>query len=77
MFSINSSVSQNTKKTPYEMVFGQSPRHDEVFWKEVFEQAANQSETLNNTVDEETISHLMDDHEQVKNNTESFKSILE
>lgn len=41
MLAINNSVSQTTQKTPYEMVFGQSARHDHDFWIQLHKQYSN------------------------------------
>jgi hypothetical protein len=41
MLATNNCVSQTTKKTPYEMVFGQSLRSDHDFWNEVYKQSSN------------------------------------
>ncbi|CAF1157431.1 unnamed protein product [Didymodactylos carnosus] len=35
MLAINTSIAKTTKKTPFEMVFGQQPRSDEDFWKRI------------------------------------------
>jgi len=52
MFAINNCVSQSTKKTPYEMVFGQPPTIDHNFWIELNKQSNNKS-----LVDEEDLPH--------------------
>ncbi|CAF0723680.1 unnamed protein product [Adineta steineri] len=41
MLAINNSISQSTKKSPYEMVFGQTLRIDHDFWEEIQKQSKN------------------------------------
>ena len=41
MLAMNNSMSQATKKTAYEMVFGQALRIDHDFWQEIHKQSKN------------------------------------
>ena len=50
MLAINNCISQSTKKTPYEMVFGQPARNDHDFWIELHKQSS-----INSIIDEEDI----------------------
>lgn len=43
MLAMNNCISQSTKKTPYEMVFGQPIRNDHDFWYELHKQSSNDS----------------------------------
>ncbi|CAF3750245.1 unnamed protein product [Rotaria sp. Silwood1] len=43
MLAINNCRSQSTKKTPYEMVFGQRVRSDHDFWLQIHQQTENKS----------------------------------
>ncbi|CAF4652852.1 unnamed protein product [Rotaria sp. Silwood2] len=43
MLAINNCRSQSTKKTPYEMVFGQRARSDHDFWLQIHQQTDNKS----------------------------------
>lgn len=36
MLSINNATAQSTKKTPYEMVFGQQLRHNHTVWETIY-----------------------------------------
>lgn len=58
MLSINNCVAQSTKKTPYEMVFGQPTRHDHDFWLQLNKQYSNDS-ILNEEDLPESISNLI------------------
>lgn len=58
MLSINNCVSQSTKKTPYEMVFGQPTRSDLDFWSELNKQYSK-DEILNEEDLPSTISNLI------------------
>lgn len=40
MLAMNNCISQSTKKTPYEMVFGQPVRNDHDFWFELHKQSS-------------------------------------
>jgi len=41
IFAINTRTSHITKKTPYQLVFGQEPRADYHYWKALNDAAAN------------------------------------
>ncbi|CAF1963600.1 unnamed protein product, partial [Rotaria magnacalcarata] len=43
MLAINNCIPQSTKKTPYELVFGQRVRNDHDFWIQIYEQSNNKS----------------------------------
>ncbi|CAF1176410.1 unnamed protein product [Rotaria sordida] len=57
MLAISSCRSQSTKKTPYEMVFGQRVRSDHDFWLQIHQQMNNKS-IIN---EEELPTSIMDD----------------
>jgi hypothetical protein len=63
MLAINTSVSQSTKKTPYELVFGQLPRHQQEFWQIIYNQTRTQSTSLDPIIDEEDILLVFDEQE--------------
>jgi hypothetical protein len=42
MFAINTSIARTINKTPFEVVFGQTPRMDEDTWRSVVSQVKNQ-----------------------------------
>jgi hypothetical protein len=52
VYGINTRMSSVTKKTPYEVMFGQAPRSDSDFWKLVRESGINDEEHLPTPVDE-------------------------
>ena len=62
MLAINSCISQSIQKTPYEMVFGQSVRHDQEFWKEIHKQSTENSINSNSISNEENIFDLFDEN---------------
>ncbi|CAF4967812.1 unnamed protein product, partial [Rotaria socialis] len=43
MLAMNNCISQSTKKTPYEMVFGQPVRNDHDFWLQLHQQSINKT----------------------------------
>ncbi|CAF0810356.1 unnamed protein product [Didymodactylos carnosus] len=53
-YGINTRVSQTTKCTPYEVMFGQRPRSDSEFWKLVSEQNIQHEDQLPTPVEEDT-----------------------
>ena len=55
MLAINTSVSKNTQKTPYEFVFGQPPRHDQEFWHSILNQTQLSSSDIDAIINEEDI----------------------
>lgn len=63
MLAINSSVSQNTQKTPYELVFGQPPRHNQEFWENIHEQVQTRSTNTRSVIDEDDILLLFNGQE--------------
>ena len=52
MLAMNNSMSQATKKTAYEMVFGQALRIDHDFWQEIHKQSKNCSVINEEEIDE-------------------------
>ncbi|CAF3436338.1 unnamed protein product [Rotaria socialis] len=52
MLAMNNSMSQATKKTAYEMVFGQALRIDHDFWQEIYKQSKNCSVINEEEIDE-------------------------
>ncbi|CAF3887267.1 unnamed protein product [Rotaria magnacalcarata] len=46
VYSINTSVAEATNKTPYKVVFGQSPRSDFEMWKIISESGISDEENL-------------------------------
>ncbi|CAF1560086.1 unnamed protein product, partial [Didymodactylos carnosus] len=46
VYGINTRVSSTTKSTPYEVMFGQSPRSDSGFWKPVSQNGVLDEEDL-------------------------------
>jgi hypothetical protein len=47
MLAINNCTSQSTKKTPYEMVFGQPSRIDHEFWLELHKESSTNNLIVN------------------------------
>jgi hypothetical protein len=62
MLAINNCSSQSTKKTPYEMVFGQSVRHNHDFWEELHKQSK-----IDSVVDEEDLVESIPNESNVFN----------
>ena len=56
---MNNSMSQTTKKTAYEMVFGQALRINHDFWQEIYKQSKN-SLILNEEEIDESILNSFD-----------------
>jgi hypothetical protein len=56
MLAMNNCVSQSTRKTAYEMVFGQPVRNDHDFWIELHNQAIDKT-----IVDEEDLPKSITD----------------
>jgi transposase InsO family protein len=52
VYGINTRISTVTKKTPYEVMFGQAPRSDSDFWKIVRENGIEDEEHLPTQVDD-------------------------
>ncbi|CAF3798969.1 unnamed protein product [Rotaria sp. Silwood1] len=72
MLAINNCRSQSTKKTPYEMVFGQRVRSDHDFWLQIHQQTENKS-IIN---EEELPTSIIDDlnfERQLKNYQQRLK----
>ncbi|CAM4847562.1 unnamed protein product [Rotaria magnacalcarata] len=71
MLAMNNCISQSTKKTPYEMVFGQSVRNDHDFWLQLHQQSINKT-----IIDEEELPESLadnfnlNDHSLIDNNSE-------
>ena len=63
MLAMNTSVSQNTKKTPYELVFGQPPRHNQEFWENIHQQIQTRSTIPDSVIDEDDILPLFNEQE--------------
>lgn len=63
MLAINTSVSQNTQKTPYELVFGQPPRHNQEFWETIHRQVQTRSAIPDSLIDEDNILPLFNGQE--------------
>ncbi|CAF2086643.1 unnamed protein product [Rotaria magnacalcarata] len=57
MLAMNNCISQSTKKTPYEMVFGQSVRNDHDFWLQLHQQSINKT-----IIDEEELPESLADN---------------
>ncbi|CAF4917726.1 unnamed protein product, partial [Rotaria magnacalcarata] len=56
MLAMNNSMSQSTKKTAYEMVFGQALRIDHDFWQEIHKQSKNSSIVNEEEIDESIVN---------------------
>ena len=65
MLAINTSVSKNTQKTPYELVFGQPPRHDQEFWQSILNQTLVSSSNIDSIINEEDIIAIDEEQENV------------
>jgi hypothetical protein len=63
MLAINTSISQNTQKTPYELVFGQPPRHNQEFWENVHKQIQARSTNPDSVIDEDDILSLFNEQQ--------------
>ena len=61
MLAMNTSECQVTQKTPYELVFGQPPRHDQDFWENIHTQVRAHSTHVDGVIDEEDIDNLFDE----------------
>lgn len=72
MLSMNKSIAQSTQKSPYEMVYGQTTQHDDVFWKEIVKQASAKLTDPNAPIDEEALSLIFKENE---NNDEKSVSV--
>ena len=53
---MNNSISQSTKKTAYEMVFGQSLRIDHDFWQEIHKQSKHTSILNEEEIDQSIVN---------------------
>ncbi|CAF1472481.1 unnamed protein product [Adineta steineri] len=71
MLAINNSISQNTKKSPYEMVFGQTLRIDHDFWEEIQKHSKNSIIINEEEIDESIINefNLFNEPLATKNST--------
>ncbi|CAF4877736.1 unnamed protein product, partial [Rotaria sp. Silwood1] len=88
MLSINNCTSQSTKKTPYEMVFGQPCRIDHEFWLELHKELSTSDSTVNeedlldsflqklNTVTT-SVSINMNDQSQISDETSTCISSID
>lgn len=65
MLAINTSVSKNTQKTPYELVFGQPPRHNQEFWHSILNQTQLSSSDINAIINEEDIIAIDEEQRNV------------
>ena len=63
MLALNTSISQNTQKTPYELVFGQPPRHSQEFWENIHKQIQTRSTNPDSVIDEDDILLLFNGQE--------------
>ena len=63
MLAINTSISQNTQKNPYELVFGQPPRHNQEFWENIHKQSQTRSMNPDSVIDEDDILLLFNEQE--------------
>ena len=63
MLSMNTSISQNTQKTAYELVFGQPPRHDQEFWKNIYQQVQTRSTNPDTVIDEDDVRLIFNEQE--------------
>jgi hypothetical protein len=65
MLAMNNSISQSTKKTAYEMVFGQALRNDHDFWQEIHKQSENNLIVNEEEIDESIVDDFNLFHEPV------------
>ncbi|CAF4522228.1 unnamed protein product [Rotaria magnacalcarata] len=74
MLAMNNSISQSTKKTPYEMVFGQSIRHDHEFWHQLHAQSSNESVLNEEDIPEALLDQFNLNYEIESTNTDCASS---
>ncbi|CAM4828642.1 unnamed protein product, partial [Rotaria magnacalcarata] len=74
MLAINNCIPQSTKKTPYELVFGQRVRNDHDFWIQIYEQSNNKSIINEEDLPSSINSYLNSDNDEVIYNNDASQA---